>query len=65
MSKLNSTTIAVIKDLQQDVNDLLLLESNMEVVWKLENLHDMHQVFKLSANLIRKSINSDRNENNN
>jgi len=56
MSKLNPTTIAVIKDLQKDVNDLLLLSSNIEVIWKLENLDTMEQAFKMSANLIRKSL---------
>jgi len=56
MSKLNPTTIAVIKDLQKDVNDLLLLGSNIEVICKLENLDTMQQAFKMSANLIRKSL---------
>jgi len=57
MSKFNPTTIAVIRELQKDVNDLLLLGSNIEVVWKLENLHNMEQAFKQSAELIRKSLN--------
>ena len=57
MAKLSPITIAVIKDLQKDIDDLLLLESNIEVIWKLENLHSMQQAFKMSANLIRKSLN--------
>ncbi len=56
MSKLNPITIAVIKDLQKDVDDLLLLDSNIEVIWKLENLQNMQQAFKTSAELIRKSL---------
>jgi hypothetical protein len=56
MSKLNPITIAVIKDLQKDVNDLLLLSSNVEVIWRLENLQNMQQAFKTSAELIRKSL---------
>ncbi len=56
MNKLNQVTIEVIKDLQKDVNELMLLNSNIEVVWKLENLQDMQQAFKKSAELIRKSL---------
>ncbi len=56
MNKINQVTIEVIKDLQKDVNELMLLNSNIEVVWKLENLQDMQQAFKKSAELIRKSL---------
>ena len=54
--KLSADTLKVIKDLQDDLNDMLKLGSNIEVVWKLENLHH-DKAFLKSADYIRKSLN--------
>ena len=56
MPKLKPLTLAIITDLQEDINNLLLLGSDEEVIWKLENLDTMQQILKMSANLIRKSL---------
>jgi hypothetical protein len=53
--ELNDITKQVIKDLQDDINELLLCESNIEVIWKLQKLHCQDALFK-SAELIRKSL---------
>jgi len=56
MPKLKPLTLAIITDLQEDINNLLLLGSDEEVIRKLENLDTMQQILKMSANLIRKSL---------
>jgi len=53
--ELSETTKQVIKDLQDDLNDLLTKESNIEVIWKLEEL-SRDNAFLQSAELIRKSL---------
>ena len=52
---LNETTITVLKDLQDDITEMLSLGSNIEVAWKLDKLHFQNALLT-SANLIRKSI---------
>ena len=55
MKNLNETTKTVIRDLKDDLKELLKMDSNVEVMWKLEELQ--HQkAFKKSADLIRKSL---------
>jgi len=56
MTNLKPITIAVIKDLQEEVSDLLICKCDIDVVWRLEKLHNMQQAFKLSAKRIRESI---------
>ena len=53
--KLNSTTKEMIKDLQDDLRQMLELDSNIEVIWGLESLH-INKAFQKSADLIRKSL---------
>lgn len=52
---LNSETVRMINDLQGYIVDLLDLESNIEVVWKLEKLHNDNILLK-GSEFIRKSI---------
>ena len=54
-TELNEVTKQVLKDLQEDISDMLKMSSNIEVIWKLENLHFNDALHK-SAELIRKSI---------
>jgi len=51
----NSITIEVIKDLQDDINRLKSLKTNIEILWELERLHRQEILLK-SAELIRKSL---------
>ena len=53
--KLNPTTKQMIKDLQDDLQDMLKMDSNIEVIWKLELLQN-DKAFQKSADLIRKSL---------
>lgn len=52
---LNETTKRVIKDLQDDLESMLRLESNIEVIWEMESLQN-NKAFQKSADLIRKSM---------
>lgn len=36
--KLSNETIQMLKDLQDNINRMMSMESNMEVVWKMEQL---------------------------
>jgi len=53
--KLNSITKQMIRDLQDDLQEMLELDSNMEVVWRMESLQN-NKAFQKSADLIRKSL---------
>ena len=53
--KLSKISLALIKDLQEDINDLLKSESNIELIWKLEKLQNQ-KIFSKSADLIRKEL---------
>jgi len=53
--KLNSTTRQMIKDLQNDLEQMLEMDSNIDVIWKLESLQN-NKAFQKSADLIRKSL---------
>jgi hypothetical protein len=53
--KLNATTKQMIRDLQDDLEEMLQMGSNMEVVWRMESLQN-NMAFQKSADLIRKSI---------
>jgi hypothetical protein len=55
MKDLNSTSLALIKDLQQDLKNLLKCQSNIELVWELERLHKQNILSK-TADLIRESL---------
>ena len=55
MKNINSTTEIVIKDLIDDIDDMLHLESNIEVIWALEKLQQDDAINK-SIELIRKSL---------
>lgn len=61
MKKLNPTTLQLIKDLQDDLQELLEMETNMEVIWKLEELHH-NKAFKKSADIIRKQLHKQLNK---
>jgi hypothetical protein len=52
---LSKETIQMLKDLQDDINQMLNMESNMEVVWKMEQLQN-EKAFQKSADFIRKSL---------
>tara|TARA_R110000744_G_scaffold316913_2_gene423548 strand:+ start:390 stop:563 length:174 start_codon:yes stop_codon:yes gene_type:complete len=54
--KLNTTTKRMIKDLQDDLEQMLEMDSNCDVIWKLEDLQN-NKAFQKSADLIRKSLN--------
>lgn len=56
MAKLNETAIKVLNDLMSDIEEIMNKDSNIEVIWALEKLHQDEAFFK-SANLIRKSLN--------
>ena len=53
--KLNSITKQMIRDLQDDLQEMLEVDSNMEVVWRMESLQN-NKAFQKSADLIRKSL---------
>jgi hypothetical protein len=53
--KLSKETIQILQDLQDDINRMMRMESNMEVVWELEKLQN-NKVFQKSADFIRKSL---------
>ena len=53
--KLSKETIQMLKDLQDDINRMINMESNMEVVWKMEQLQN-EKAFQKSADFIRKSL---------
>lgn len=53
--KLSKETIQVLKDLQDDINQMMNMESNIEVVWKMEQLQN-EKAFQKSADFIRKSL---------
>ena len=53
--KLSNETIQMLKDLQDDINRMMNMESNMEVVWKMEQLQN-EKAFQKSADFIRKSL---------
>ena len=50
---MNEITKALLRDLQDDLNIIKLMESNIEVVWKLEKLKE---AIDLTNKLIVKSI---------
>ncbi len=53
--KLNFITIQVLKELEEDIKKMLLMESNIDVIWKLEELQN-NKAFQKSADFIRKSL---------
>jgi len=53
--KLNLITKQMIRDLQDDLQEMLELDSNIEVVWRMESLQN-NKAFQKSADLIRKSL---------
>ena len=53
--KLNATTKQMIRDLQDDLQEMLEMDSNREVVWRMESLQN-NRAFQKSADLIRNSI---------
>ena len=53
--KLSNETIQMLKDLQDNINRMMSMESNMEVVWKMEQLQK-EKAFQKSADFIRKSL---------
>jgi hypothetical protein len=55
MEILNNVTNQVIEDLRNEIEELSKSKSNIEVVWKLEKLHN-EKAFLKSAELIRKFI---------
>ena len=54
-TKLNPQTVALIKDLQNDLNGMLKMDSNIEVVWKLQSMQN-NKLLEKTASLIRDSI---------
>lgn len=52
---LKKETVQMIKDLQDDLDKMLMMESNMDVVWKMEQLQNQ-KAFQKSADFIRKSL---------
>lgn len=56
-SKLSKESIQVLNDLKQDIEEMLLMGSNIEVIWKLEELQN-NKAFLKSAEFIRKSLKS-------
>ena len=53
--KLNPTTRQMIVDLQEDLQQMLEMDSNIDVIWRMEDLQN-NKVFQKSADLIRKSL---------
>ena len=53
--KLSKQTIQMIKDLEDDINRMMRMGSNMEVVWEMEKLQN-NKAFQKSADFIRKSL---------
>lgn len=53
---LSVETIKILNDLQDDINQLLSKESNIEVIWGLEKLHN-ENVLLSSSEYIRKVLN--------
>jgi len=45
----------MLKDLQDDIDRMMRMESNIEVVWEMERLQ-INKAFQKSADLIRKSL---------
>lgn len=56
-NNLNETTRQVLKDLQDDLSIMLIMKSNIDVIWRLEDLQN-NKALQKSADLIRKSINN-------
>ena len=54
-SKLNPETIQMINDLKDDIEKMFFMESNIEVIWKMEKLQN-DKSFQKSADFIRKSL---------
>jgi len=54
---LDSFTIKILKDLHKDIEEILKADSNINVIWKLEDLHN-NKAFLKSADIIRKHLNS-------
>jgi len=54
-TKLKPETIQMLKDLREDIDKMFLMESNIDVIWKLEQLQN-EQAFQKSADFIRKSL---------
>jgi hypothetical protein len=61
--KLSKETILMLKDLQDDINRMMNMESNIEVIWKMEQLQD-EKAFQKSADYIRKSLAAKRQKSN-
>lgn len=55
-TKLNAETIQMIKDLKDDIEKMFFMESNIDVIWKMEELQN-NKAFQKSADFIRKSLN--------
>jgi hypothetical protein len=55
MAGLNPQTIKVIKELKQKIDNLLLLESNIEVIWELEKILTKKELDSIS-NKIKENL---------
>ncbi len=55
MKNINNDTVKVLQDLKDDIERMLYSGSNMEVVWKLEELHHQKALLKCAEH-IRKSL---------
>ena len=55
--KLRKETIQVLKDLQDDIDRMMRMQSNIEVIWEMEKLQN-EKAFQKSADFIRKSLNN-------
>ena len=55
-TKLNAETIQMIKDLKDDIEKMFFMESNIDVIWKMEEMQN-NKAFQKSADFIRKSLN--------
>ena len=53
--KLTPATLKMIQDLQDDLNRMLEMNSNIEVLWEMERLQN-ERAFQKSADFIRKSM---------
>ena len=53
--KLRKETIQVLKDLQDDIDRMMRMQSNIEVIWEMEKLQN-EKAFQKSADFIRKSL---------